>query len=218
MPKKYNDDELLGDLRRVARFKNLSYVPFATYKEHGNHSGNTLTRRFGSWREVNVKAGLLPTDNDLRGKKFGRLSPLKIVGKKDGYFEWLCQCDCGNETIVKSESLISGKVKSCGCLLKEANHKPWVKSQEKYKELTIGGVREPDFMKGKLKNNTSGYTGVSRKGNKWTAELIVKGVKHRAYGFDTPEDAYYKGRLRLEEEHLPPEIFKKMHKNNPTSD
>ena len=29
---------------------------------------------------------------------------------------WLCKCDCGNEAVVPSQSLLSGKSKSCGCL------------------------------------------------------------------------------------------------------
>ena len=64
-------------------------------------------------------------------------------------------------------------------------------------------MRYPDFDKKPLKSNTSGYVGVSKKGNKWVAELIVKGNKYRAYGFDSPEDAYHNGRLKLEEKYLP---------------
>jgi len=30
---------------------------------------------------------------------------------------WVCKCDCGNEKIVRSDSL--GKINSCGCLKKE---------------------------------------------------------------------------------------------------
>lgn len=29
---------------------------------------------------------------------------------------WLCQCDCGNTKVVKSDELKSGDTKSCGCL------------------------------------------------------------------------------------------------------
>lgn len=32
---------------------------------------------------------------------------------------WKCQCDCGNEIIVRPDSLTSGHTKSCGCLQKE---------------------------------------------------------------------------------------------------
>lgn len=68
-------------------------------------------------REANSK--------NLIGKKFGRLV---VVGKADDYKNekyskscWICKCICGKETIVRGNSLISGKTKSCGCLKSEAN-------------------------------------------------------------------------------------------------
>lgn len=64
---------------------------------------------------------------DLTGQRFGKLIVLSLDhkeqaylsnGKKNGFRAYyLCKCDCGNETIVQSCSLISGKTKSCGCLL-----------------------------------------------------------------------------------------------------
>lgn len=32
---------------------------------------------------------------------------------------WRCQCECGNEIVVRGDSLRSGHTKSCGCLQKE---------------------------------------------------------------------------------------------------
>ena len=29
---------------------------------------------------------------------------------------WLCQCDCGNETIVLKANLLNGNTRSCGCM------------------------------------------------------------------------------------------------------
>lgn len=40
-------------------------------------------------------------------------------------------------------------------------------------------------------------------------KLILKGIRHRMFGFDTPEQAYKEGRLVLEEKYLPDEINKK---------
>lgn len=54
--------------------------------------------------------------NDLRGQRFGRLVVLDYHGvDKYGQKEWMCKCDCGNETIVKAWNLKSGKTVSCGC-------------------------------------------------------------------------------------------------------
>jgi hypothetical protein len=52
----------------------------------------------------------------LTGKKFGKLTAIKIVGRSNaGKMIWLCECECGNQTKVVSNSLVSGKTKSCGC-------------------------------------------------------------------------------------------------------
>lgn len=54
------------------------------------------------------------------GKKYSRLIVLKRAGTdKHGNREWLCGCECGNETIVTTGSLNSENTKSCGCLARE---------------------------------------------------------------------------------------------------
>ena len=37
---------------------------------------------------------------------------------------WLCKCNCGNNTIIPTNKLTSGKTKSCGCLRKETAKPP----------------------------------------------------------------------------------------------
>jgi len=57
---------------------------------------------------------------DLIGKRFGKLTPIKYIGKnKYGKSLLLCKCNCGNEKIIVGSSLKSGHTKSCGCLIKE---------------------------------------------------------------------------------------------------
>lgn len=58
---------------------------------------------------------------DLTGRKFCRLTPIKLSQEKsDGHHAfWECQCDCGNTIIVRKDSLLSGHTKSCGCLQNE---------------------------------------------------------------------------------------------------
>lgn len=51
---------------------------------------------------------------DLTGQKFGRL--IVIEYKQNG--KWLCKCDCGNEKVVRGDSLKQGLTLSCGCLHK----------------------------------------------------------------------------------------------------
>lgn len=52
---------------------------------------------------------------DLTNKRFGKLLVLYYNGKA----KWVCQCDCGNKTIVRSDYLKSGHTKSCGCIHKK---------------------------------------------------------------------------------------------------
>lgn len=57
---------------------------------------------------------------DITGKKFGKLTVLhRVHNEPKKHARWLCQCDCGKQTIVQSHCLIGGKQKSCGCLLVE---------------------------------------------------------------------------------------------------
>ena len=57
---------------------------------------------------------------DLTGKKFGKLTVLKRVeNNKHGQPQWLCKCDCGNETVVVGQKLRTGQTKSCGCIVYE---------------------------------------------------------------------------------------------------
>ena len=54
------------------------------------------------------------------GKKFGRLTPIKRIDKKDKHginlICYLCKCDCGNEVISPKQYFTPGDPKSCGCL------------------------------------------------------------------------------------------------------
>lgn len=52
------DDELLNDLRAVAKELNKPTVPQKTYAKLGEYEYSTLIRRFGSWNAALKKAGL----------------------------------------------------------------------------------------------------------------------------------------------------------------
>lgn len=59
---------------------------------------------------------------DLTGRRFSRLTAIRVAGRDStGRFEYLCRCDCGQEKTVRGSNLTSGHVKSCGCLLREAD-------------------------------------------------------------------------------------------------
>lgn len=54
------------------------------------------------------------------GKVYGKLTVIeRAPNDKAGRAYWLCQCECGNKTVVRGTSLRAGVVHSCGCLQKE---------------------------------------------------------------------------------------------------
>lgn len=57
----------------------------------------------------------------LTGRRFGRLTPVLPAGKRNGAWDWLCECDCSPGTFrpVSTRSLLSGRSRSCGCMQKE---------------------------------------------------------------------------------------------------
>ena len=58
---------------------------------------------------------------NLINKKYNKLVVIGELKEKDKFGNklWICQCDCGNNTIVSTHNLVSGHKKSCGCLHKE---------------------------------------------------------------------------------------------------
>lgn len=55
---------------------------------------------------------------DLTGKKFGMLTVIGLQDTNSRKTYWACQCDCGNIKVVRSDSLQSGAIRSCGCMKK----------------------------------------------------------------------------------------------------
>lgn len=55
---------------------------------------------------------------DLTGKKFGMLTVIGLQDTDSRKTYWACQCDCGNIKVVRSDSLQSGAIRSCGCMKK----------------------------------------------------------------------------------------------------
>lgn len=71
-------------------------------------------------------AGNIITTKAMIGKRFGRLVVLKVAdpirltnGKPRQRV--LCQCDCGNTKVIRTDDVRSGNNRSCGCLHTEAN-------------------------------------------------------------------------------------------------
>lgn len=57
------------------------------------------------------------------GEKFNRLTLIEPVGFDNIYRPiWKCQCDCGNIKNIRYWDVVHGRIKSCGCLLREKAH------------------------------------------------------------------------------------------------
>lgn len=68
--------------------------------------------------------------HSLVGNTYGNLTVVALGYIRDRRSYWICQCECGNQKIVRGDALISLKTISCGCLKKQqdrinltANHK-----------------------------------------------------------------------------------------------
>jgi hypothetical protein len=57
---------------------------------------------------------------DMIGKTCGRLTVIRyfdVTGRR--MHRWLCQCECGSQTVVRGSELRTGGIRSCGCLKRE---------------------------------------------------------------------------------------------------
>jgi len=62
---------------------------------------------------------------ELKYKRFGALLVVRQVeSSPHGKTRWLCDCDCGKQSVAISGDLISGKHASCGCLRTELLRTP----------------------------------------------------------------------------------------------
>lgn len=90
--------------------------------------------------------------HDLTGKKFGLLTVVGMVDSDTRKTYWVCQCDCGNMKTVRSDSLQSGAIKSCGCL-KKAQDKVNLTKHHRHKMSRTRIYQEWQGMKGRCYNS-----------------------------------------------------------------
>jgi hypothetical protein len=75
---------------------------------------------------------------DLTGQRFSRLSVIELIKRNGDRPKWLCQCDCGNSTILAGHALRSGNTKSCGCWKREESAARVAKLKFKHGEARQG--------------------------------------------------------------------------------
>lgn len=148
---------------------------------------------------------------DIKNQKFGKLTAIKKLDKKtsQGKTIWLCRCDCGNFTEAAVVALTSGNKIQCeACNREYFNNTVTQTMRDNLADAEIDGVQVLRFTDKPNRNSTSGYKGVfyNKSRGKYTAHIKVNGKTYTKSGFDTAKDAYYNGRLVLEDEHLPDKV------------
>ena len=134
---------------------------------------------------------------DLTGQRYGRLTVLAPAENIGGKTAWLCRCDCGRETVVKTRHLRSGHTKTCGCQNGTGDPRPALGLT--YIDGTCVEMIRANTLR---RNNTSGVQGVDwlAKKQRWRATICFKGKRHYLGSYEKFEDAV-KARKRGEEEY-----------------
>lgn len=86
--------------------------------------GNTIVVLGVNLKRNNTTSCGCKREPNLVGKTFGRLI---VIERAENYFtqngkserQWLCECQCGNKTVVLGHNLLKGQTQSCGCLARE---------------------------------------------------------------------------------------------------
>lgn len=90
--------------------------------------------------------------DNLTGQKFGMLTVIGLHPTETRKTYWICQCDCGNMKIVRSDSLKCGAIKSCGCLKKKQDEKNLIRGPQRQRRMAagykVGGTRLYEIWQG----------------------------------------------------------------------
>ena len=134
---------------------------------------------------------------DLTGQRYGRLTVLAPAENIGSRTAWLCRCDCGRETVVRTNRLRSGHTSSCGCAAPGAS--PGTGLSLTYIDGTCVEMLRAKTVR---RNNTSGVPGVDWRADtgRWRAVICFKGQRRYLGSYKRFEDAV-KARKRGEEEY-----------------
>ena len=129
---------------------------------------------------------------DLTGRRYGRLTVISYneeVSKQKGRAYWNCKCDCGNEVIVRGDSLTSESTKSCGCYNREMKsdkmRERW--QDEEFRQKQSGGIKE------KWKDEEFRQTKSDKMKEQWQDEefrQMHKDIEHNYKGGISPISDY----------------------------
>lgn len=139
-------------------------------------------------REKDLKKSTINEYKQYNGKTFGNLKVLSFDGVRNKLRMAKCLClNCGCETSVPYTKLKKGIVKTCfSCAKKNLD-----KGRAEILDLSKGGSSLLSVTSDTIKkNNTSGYTGVSKlKSGKYRAYINFQRIQFHLGTFDTAENA-----------------------------
>lgn len=85
-----------------------------------------MFRRCVTLAALKLWSRAMPNFIDRTGQVFGKLTVVEQAGRdKLKKVLWRCKCECGNETVVISGSLVTGNTTSCGCAIPNFKHGGW---------------------------------------------------------------------------------------------
>ena len=105
---------------------------------------------------------------DITGQRYGRLTVLGPAANVNGRTAWKCRCDCGNETVIRTNRLRSGHTASCGCM--------------KPKEILAVGLPGLTYVEGTC------VDWLASKG-RWRASICFQGKRRYLGSYSCFEDA-----------------------------
>ena len=132
---------------------------------------------------------------DLTGQRFGKITVLRPAENIGDCTAWVCRCDCGQETVVRTDKLRRGRTKSCGCQ-REISAALARRNLIFVDGTCVNRVRSKCVWK----NNTSGVPGVDwwSARQRWRAAITFKKKRYYLGAYYNFEDAV-KARKRAEE-------------------
>lgn len=150
---------------------------------------------------------------NIAGMQFGYLTAIEPTGEKlRKDYVWRCRCQCGKMAEFPATRLLTGNTLSCGCLrgahLKLFNQCCDGTSIRMSMEERVHSTRAE-----------SGYTGVTRKRDKWKAYIRYKGRSYSLGCYTALEDAVKarargKELVRLDAMGLL-DFYEELHRNDP---
>lgn len=128
----------MSKLKDITGMRFGKLIALSVVEQRGKHNKVLWKCRCDCGHEVNIPYGNLAYGNskscgcvhteqeDISGRRYGSLTAIRCVGKRESDLLWEFLCDCGNTVIIKKRQVTHKGIKptrSCGCSRKTHGHK-----------------------------------------------------------------------------------------------